>query len=150
MSKTILVVTSGGGHWVELCRLMPALDGLDVTFASVGPEYADQVPGRPYRVIPDFHRLNLRAAPGAVLEIARLMLELRPHVVISTGAAPGLLALVMAKILVRARTIWIDSLASAETLSGSGKVARFVADVWLTQWPHLARPRGPHFWGAVL
>lgn len=149
MSKTILVVTSGGGHWAELCRLMPALDGLDVTFASVRPEYGEQVPDRPYRVIPDFHRLDLRAAPAAVLAMARLLLELRPQVVMTTGAAPGLLALALAKILLGARTIWIDSLASAETLSGSGKAARLVADIWLTQWPHLARPRGPHFWGAV-
>ncbi|MCW5722948.1 MAG: glucuronosyltransferase [Devosia sp.] len=150
MSKRILVVSSGGGHWAELCRLMPALEGLDVTFASVRPEYAAQLAGRPYRLVPDFHRLDLKAAPLAVWTMARLLLELRPHIVLSTGAAPGLLALALGKWLLGARTIWIDSLASSETLSGSGRVARFVSDSWLTQWPHLARPNGPHFWGAVL
>jgi hypothetical protein len=24
------------------------------------------------------------------------------------------------------------------------------ADLWLTQWPHLSRPDGPHYGGAVL
>ncbi len=50
----------------------------------------------------------------------------------------------------RARTVWIDSIANIERLSLSGARARPVADVWLTQWAHLARPDGPEYWGAVL
>lgn len=150
MSKRILVVTSGGGHWAELCRLMPALDGLDVSFASVRPEYAEALSGRPYFLLPDFHRLDMRAAPRAIVATLRLLLTVRPQVVLTTGAAPGFLALALAKMLLGAHTIWIDSLANAETASGSGRAARPFADLWLTQWPHLARERGPQFWGAVL
>ena len=50
----------------------------------------------------------------------------------------------------RSRTIWIDSIANVEKLSSSGAAARLVADVWLTQWPDLARKDGPECWGAVL
>lgn len=123
---------------------------MDVHFASVRAEYATHTGGRPFHLLPDFHRRRLLPIPLAILVTARLVLETRPHVVISTGAAPGLLALFLAKWLTGARTIWIDSLANAETLSGSGRIARLVADVWLTQWPHLARERGPLFWGAVV
>ncbi|HVH03936.1 MAG TPA: hypothetical protein VM891_13525 [Amaricoccus sp.] len=70
--------------------------------------------------------------------------------VVTTGAAPGLVALALAKRLCGSRTVWIDSIANVEELSTSGTHARRVADVWLTQWEHLARPEGPHFWGAVL
>ena len=70
--------------------------------------------------------------------------------VVTTGAAPGLVALVAAKLLLRSRTIWIDSIASVETLSLSARLARPVADAWLVQWAHLARPEGPEYWGAVL
>jgi hypothetical protein len=56
----------------------------------------------------------------------------------------------MARTFLRARTIWIDSIANVERLSSSGAQARRVADVWLTQWEHLARPEGPEYWGAVL
>lgn len=150
MERRILVATSGGGHWVELRRLYPALDGMDVSFASVRPEYAADVGGRPYHVLPDFHRKKLWPVPHAILATALLVLKLRPHVVVSTGAAPGLIALALGKWLVGARTIWIDSLANAETLSGSGRLARGVSDVWLTQWPHLAGTSGPQFWGAVV
>jgi hypothetical protein len=48
------------------------------------------------------------------------------------------------------KTIWIDSIANVESMSMTGqKVGRF-ADMWLTQWPHLARPEGPFYVGAVL
>ena len=32
----------------------------------------------------------------------------------------------------------------------SGRVAGRVADLWLTQWPHLARDEGPFCRGSVL
>ena len=70
--------------------------------------------------------------------------------VISTGAAPGLVALAVAKLLTGSRTVWIDSIANTKQLSLSGRLARPVADAWLVQWPHLARPGGPEYWGAVL
>ena len=49
-----------------------------------------------------------------------------------------------------ARTIWLDSIANVEELSMSGSWIGRSADLWLTQWPHLARPEGPHYAGSVL
>jgi hypothetical protein len=69
--------------------------------------------------------------------------------VVSTGAAPGYVALRIAHVL-RAQTIWLDSIANIAELSLSGaKVGRY-ADLWLTQWPHLAGPQGPYYAGSVL
>ena len=48
----------------------------------------------------------------------------RPDVIITTGAAPGAMALVFGK-LVGARTIWIDGLASADKLLASGRWSAF-------------------------
>ena len=70
-------------------------------------------------------------------------------VVISTGAAPGFFGLAFGKLL-GARTIWIDSMANVEELSLSGRQVRRFADLWLTQWPHLARPDGPRYEGGVV
>ncbi|MHC5007889.1 MAG: UDP-N-acetylglucosamine--LPS N-acetylglucosamine transferase, partial [Planctomycetota bacterium] len=52
--------------------------------------------------------------------------------------------------LIGARTAWIDSMANVETLSLAGRKIRPWADLWLTQWPGLATPQGPHYEGAVL
>ena len=35
VSNKVLVVASGGGHWIQLRRLQPAFDGLDVAYVSV-------------------------------------------------------------------------------------------------------------------
>jgi hypothetical protein len=83
------------------------------------------------------------------LQMAWLMLRLRPAVVVTTGAAPGFAAIVFGRLL-GARTVWVDSIANGEALSNSGARAGRWAHVWLTQWEHLARPEGPQYWGAAL
>ena len=83
------------------------------------------------------------------LQILWILLRTRPHIVVSTGAAPGYFAVRLGKLL-GARTIWIDSIANVEKLSLSGQRIGRHADLWLTQWPHLAGPKGPHFLGGIL
>jgi UDP-N-acetylglucosamine:LPS N-acetylglucosamine transferase len=82
-------------------------------------------------------------------QLAWIILREKPDVVISTGAAPGYFSLKFAK-WVGARTVWVDSIANAECLSLCGRRVGRSADLWLTQWPHLAEPEGPHYQGAVL
>jgi hypothetical protein len=48
-----------------------------------------------------------------------------------------------------ARTVWLDSIANVEILSRAGRLAGPIADLWLTQWPHLASEEGPHCAGSV-
>jgi hypothetical protein len=77
-----------------------------------------------------------------------VVLRERPTVVVSTGAAPGYLAIRCARLL-GARTVWIDSVANVEELSMSGRLASTTVDLCLTQWPHLAKGR-VRYMGAVL
>lgn len=148
--RRVLAVASGGGHWLELRRLYPAFAGLDVAFVSVHPNYMNQVPGHRYYVVRDVTRWDRLGFLTLALQFVRILLAERPQTVITTGSAPGLLALCIAKILLGARTMWIDSIANSERLSSSGRLARRVADVWLTQWPELQGRGGPAYWGAVL
>lgn len=145
-----MAIASGGGHWVQLRRIMPAFEGLDVFYVSVDPSSAADVPGRAYYAIRDVSRRDRLGFAVLIAQLLRILARERPDVVITTGSAPCLFALGLAKTLLRARTIWIDSIANADRLSASGTQARRVADVWLTQWEHLARPGGPEYWGAVL
>ena len=78
-----------------------------------------------------------------------LVIRERPDVVVTTGAAPGYFALRFGK-WIGAKTIWIDSIANLERMSLSGERVRRYADLWLTQWAHLAKSDGPVFLGAVL
>jgi UDP-N-acetylglucosamine:LPS N-acetylglucosamine transferase len=146
----VLAIASGGGHWLEMRRIMPAFEGLDVTYASVRPESREEALGRPYYTFDNFTRFNKLGAFRSFFQIWRIVRKVRPQVVISTGSAPPLFAMALGKYLFGARTIWIDSIANVDKLSGSGHLAKWVADIWLTQWQHLAGPKGPEFWGAVL
>ena len=69
--------------------------------------------------------------------------------VVSTGALPGVIALTLGR-AIGARTIWVDSIANAEEMSMSGKLARRVAHLWLSQWEHVAEAAGAEYAGAIL
>jgi UDP-N-acetylglucosamine:LPS N-acetylglucosamine transferase len=110
---------------------------------------ADLAPAR-YYAVANVTRKNRLGFAVIVRQLWRVLRAERPEVVVTTGAAPGLVALVLAKLVCRSRTVWIDTVANSEKMTLSGRLARPVADAWLVQWPHLARPGGPDYWGAVL
>lgn len=147
--KTILAISSGGGHWIELLRLRPAFRGHFVVWATVSEAYRSHVEGAPLRVIRDVTRWDRVGAVRTALQVLQILVEVRPDVVVSTGALPGFFGVLFGKRL-GARTIWVDSLANVEELSMSGQKAARHADLWLTQWPELARSNGPRYAGTVL
>jgi UDP-N-acetylglucosamine:LPS N-acetylglucosamine transferase len=148
--KKILAISSGGGHWIELLRLRPAFAGHFVVYATVSDAYRTHVGDAPLRVISDVTRWDRLGLARCALEVTRILLSERPDVVVSTGALPGFFGVLIAKHLLRAKTIWVDSIANVEELSMSGERIGRHADLWLTQWPELARPDGPHYAGTVL
>ena len=145
----VLAISSGGGHWVELLRIMPAFDGCEVVFVTVQRDYAASVPGHRFYVINDATRWNKFAVAWMAIRVMLILWRQRPDVVVTTGAAPGYFAMRFGKML-GARTIWLDSIANVEELSMSGRMAGPYAGLWLTQWPHLVRSSGPEYAGAVL
>lgn len=145
----LMAVSSGGGHWVQLLRIMRAFTNCDITFITVQELYRLQVPDHRFFAVSDATRWNKLGLIKMTLQLAWLILRQRPNIVISTGAAPGYVAIRLGR-LIGARTVWLDSIANVERLSMSGqKIGRY-ADLWLTQWPHLAKAEGPYYAGSVL
>ena len=147
----VLAVSSGGGHWVQLQRMRKAFEGCDVSWVTVREGYRVDLEDQSDRffVIPDATRWN---KVGLIILLFRVMLvivRVRPHAIVTTGAAPGLLALMIGRIL-GCRTCWIDSIANMEEMSLSGKKARRWATLWLTQWAHLGSENGAEYHGSVL
>lgn len=149
MGQKVLLVASHGGHWVQIRKMAPAFNGMDVHYMTTTNGVRGELSNAPLYVVPDANldekiRLILMA-----LKVLWVIACLRPSVVISTGAAPGFFALMFGK-LFRAKTIWVDSIANVEQLSVSGQKVKRFADLWLTQWKHLAKPNGPYYKGGVL
>jgi len=145
----VLLISSSGGHWVQMCRLKPAFSGCKLLYASTEKSYHQHNPDDPFYFIPDASRWNKFKLLWQALTVAYVLLKAKPDVIVSTGASVGLFALFIGKKL-RARTIWIDSIANSDELSLSGRKAKKYADLYLTQWEHLAEPGGPEFSGSVI
>lgn len=133
----ILAIASAGGHWVELLRLLPAFSNDEIAFISTNSNLSKTVESHTFYAIKDYNRNNISKAVGDILKIARIIKKEKPTFMVSTGAAPGLIALFIGKILGK-KTIWIDTIASVEKLSLSGKLASFFVDRIYTQWEHLS------------
>jgi hypothetical protein len=145
----VLAVASSGGHWVQLRRVVPAFANSEVVYVTVIDSYRSQVPENKFYAVNDATRWNKLALVFLALRLLWIIFKEKPGVVVSTGAAPGYFAILLGNMF-GAKTIWIDSMANIEDLSMSGaRVGRY-ADLWLTQWPHLAKSDGPHYAGGVL
>lgn len=147
--KKILAVASGGGHWVQLLRLRPAFSGFDVAYVTVQRSYQVDVAGARFYVVSDATRWDRLKLLKMVLQLCVILIRERPSYVLSTGAAPGLIGLRLAK-FIGAKVLWLDSIANVEELSLSGRKALAFADVTLTQWPDVAKKSDADFKGAVL
>ena len=142
--KRVLAVSSGGGHWQQMKLLSLAFEEFEVIYASTAKRRGAEV-----RTLPD---CNLRTPVKVVFTtfcVWKLVRDIRPDVVVSTGAAPGVLTLIIAKFF-GCRTIWVDSIANADAMSLSGRVARRFSDLWMTQWPQVSRRYGAIYAGSVL
>ncbi|TDT73650.1 oligosaccharide biosynthesis protein Alg14 [Litoreibacter halocynthiae] len=140
----VLAVSSGGGHWQQMRLLSHALGNVDIEYAC-----SAHVGDLKVHRLPDCNMRTPMQLVAGVLAAWRLVYRVRPDVVISTGAAPGALALIIAKLLGH-RTIWIDSIANAEQMSLSGRLTRRFSDLWMTQWEGVAEETGAVFAGSVL
>jgi len=132
-----------------LNRLQPSMDGHRVTFVTVNRTYAADVTNSKFYCVFDVTRWNKIRWIQTAIQIIWILLKERPDIIISTGALPGYMAIRLGKLL-GAKTIWVDSIANVEKLSHSGESIGKYADLWLTQWAHLAKEGGPEFRGSVL
>lgn len=136
--KKILAVASVGGHWVQMLRITSGLDkDYEVVYMSTHPRCANLVPDHSYHNMRDFSRWNWYLMFPAFFACIRVIRHEHPDVLLSTGAAPGLMALLAAWIL-GINTVWVDSLANVNSMSLCGKIASHVAKHTFVQWPELA------------
>lgn len=140
MSNIILAVASFGGHLVQLENLVSKK--ADTIFIStiksknINDIIVDCNIGTPIKTLLCF------------IQSFFYICKYSPDCIITTGALPGLCFIITGKLLGK-KTIWVDSIANADKLSSSGKIAKYFATVCLTQHPKLASKR-VQFMGGIL
>ena len=146
----VLFVSSSGGHWIQLRRLDPAFEGWSRFYACTNGDYRSMIDAEErFFALPEADRWNKLRLVYQALIVLWVLVRTHPDVVVSTGASPGFFAVLFGHLL-RKKTIWVDSIASVDELSLSGQHAGHFADLWLTQWRHIARPEGPKYFGSLV
>ncbi|SEM13888.1 UDP-N-acetylglucosamine transferase subunit ALG14 [Halomonas daqiaonensis] len=132
----ILYVASFGGHWVQLQRLAELVETDEAVFVSTSGSHNDAAS----HYLDDFSVRELWTGLRQLPRALRIVRHSDPYLIVSTGAAPGLLVL-FAGFVLRRKTLWVDSIANSRRLSLSGRVAKLFANQVLTQWPELETRR---------
>ncbi|MHC4653647.1 MAG: PssD/Cps14F family polysaccharide biosynthesis glycosyltransferase [Planctomycetota bacterium] len=133
------LAASAGGHMSQLLKLTDSWQGYGtfcVTTASLVHEKLQKY-GKVY-VVGECNRKHPLRVILVLLRCMGVILRERPDVVISTGAAAGCMMCFLAKLL-RAKVVWVDSITNVECISLSGRLVRFIANLFLVQWPELAQ-----------
>ena len=147
----ICLAASAGGHISQLLKLAESWDGYETFCVTTTQVVRDKLSrfGEVY-VVGECNREHPIRVIAVLLRCIRIVFRQRPDVVISTGAAAGCLLCFLGKML-GAKVVWIDSITNVERLSLSGRMVRYIADLFLVQWPELAgRYKRVEFVGTVV
>lgn len=152
-SRKVALVASAGGHLSQLLKIVHACTWTDCRMFVVTT--SDVVRNTLHGfdniyVVGECNREHLLRVLGVLWRCIGIVFREKPDVVISTGAAPGCLLCFLAK-LRGAKVVWIDSITNVEHVSLSGRMVRYIADLFLVQWPELVgKYRGAEYVGAVI
>ncbi len=133
----ICLAASAGGHISQLLKLAECWNGYEtfcVTTTEVVRNKLNKL-GEVY-VVGECNRQHPMRVIAVLLRCLCIVFKKRPDVVISTGAAAGCMLCFLGKMF-GAKVVWIDSITNVERISLSGRMVRYVADLFLVQWPEL-------------
>lgn len=145
--RRILAVSSVGGHLTELLALRTAFEGCEVVWV-LNDRSPVLPPGERCHVITHAERdwrqlLNLA-------ELARIVAQEQPDLVISMGASVAVPAGLVARAL-GIPVLFIEPSSAVNHLTLTGRLMRAIATRFYVQWPELARrTAGARYCGSVL
>ncbi len=133
----ICLAASAGGHLTQLLKLSGCWQDHESFYVSTTEVVRKKLSkyGKVYIVGECNYQHPIRTIKVLLRSISIVFRE-KPDVVISTGAAPGCIMCFLGK-LFGARIIWIDSITNVERISLSAALVRYIADLFLVQWPEL-------------
>ena len=136
-AKKICLTASAGGHLSQLLKLADSWEGKNAFFVTTTEVVRDRlgVFGRVY-VVGECNREHPLRVIKVLIRCIKVLFRERPGVIISTGAAAGCMVCFLGKLL-GAKVVWLDSITNVEKISLSGRMVRYIADLFLVQWPEL-------------
>ncbi len=140
--KKVLIVSSVGGHLTEVMQVRAALEGHRV-YLVVNDEV--QLPDFPFEAVYRIaHAERDWRVVWNLVEAAVILDEVRPDVILSTGAGPVVPFALLGRAIPGLRVVFIESAAAVERPTLTGRIMRRLAHDLFYPWESLARyfPRG--------
>ena len=148
--QKILAIASPGGHWIQLNKICNPLETqFNVIYVTPGAQYSSAKTQRRIINITDASASSKHKLIPLSFQLLWIFIKERPTAIISTGAAPGAIAFLIAKFL-PIKTIWVDSIANVSVLSRSARMIKNHADLILTQWQPLSDGKEIIYKGSIL
>ena len=147
----VLAIASPGGHWIQLNKICNPLDDrFEMVYVTPGAQYASAAKNsRKTLTITDASADSKIKLIPLAFQLLYIFAKERPSAIISTGAAPGAIAFLLAKFL-PIKTIWVDSIANVSQISRSGRMVKNHADKVITQWKPLSDDETVFYKGSIL
>jgi len=148
--QKVLAIASPGGHWIQLNKICNPLETqFDMVYVTPGAQYSSAKSSRKVLNITDASATSKHKLIPLALQLLWIFIKERPTTIISTGAAPGAIAFLLAKFL-PIKTIWVDSIANVSVLSRSARMVKNHADLVITQWQPLSDGKHVIYKGSIL
>jgi len=145
----LLIACNPGGHFTEMLFLKEAFEGHDTVYLTYENPTTMTFPFKIYTI----KRIdtNFWAMLNSFLRIFIIIKKEKPKMIISTGGEIAIPVFIIGK-LMRIKMVYIESWCRVKTKSGAGRIAYYLADVFLVQWPDLVKVYGKKakYKGAVI
>lgn len=138
----VCIACSAGGHLIEVLQVKEAYKNYDyffLTFYRKG--IIDEIKNEKKYFITDPRR-NIILFFKSFFETAKIIFKEKPKVVISTGAGVALPAIILSKLFLRSKIIFIESFTRIHEPSLSGKISYYFSDLFFVQWKQLLKAYG--------
>ena len=135
----ICVAASTGGHMSQLLKLAASWEGHEPFFVTTTEVIRGTLTnyGKVY-VVGECNRQSPVQVIKVLLRCIKVICRECPDIVISTGAASGCMSCFLGK-LIGSKVVWIDSITNVDKISLSGRMVRYIADLFLVQWPDIVK-----------
>lgn len=147
----ICLVASAGGHLSQLLKIVQPVEKYDALVITTSEAVRGNLTrlGRVH-VVGECNRQHGLRVIKVFFKCMAILRRERPDVVLSTGAAAGCMCCFLGK-LMGAKIVWVDSITNVDRLSLSGRMVRYIADLFLVQWPELAgKYHGTEYVGTIV
>ena len=148
----ICMACSPGGHLTEMQRLIPAFEDIDYFFVTHKSESSQHLEGAYFITYKEGYIQERITWLKTIFIALRILIKERPDVVISTGGGEIAVPFCYAGKLLRAKIIFIESMARVTTKSAAGRLIYPIANLFLVQWQPLLKQYGKkaQHWGNVI